>query len=617
MIDNTMTKKLSIVVLGLTPIFFLPTTQNFYDTNKWMLITVGALLVLILCAFTLLRPKTPLHVTIPTGALGFGALTIASFIGLVAGSTNKIEALLSPLGPITFLALTILVLAASAVTKPWKSFLKWILYAITGVLGLIALYQSLGMGKLMFPQISYLADPLWTPTGSVTTTIALFLITLSILVPDTITSFKKRQEHGTVALLAISLIVITIGTIVTLSQFIPKMAGMLPFDVGMVVASQISKNPTLAVAGVGVENFLTAFTMGRPASLNTTPLSTVIFKTNADFFLHILTVYGLIGLTGALIMVGTLLSGNKKEWLFITKLLCIASLILIPPTIALLTVIATILVLAQGDRQAPKPVTVRPWIRVSAGALLMLTTAASFYFLIRAYSAEVYFFRSLLATEANDGTKTYNQQIQTIRANTFLSRYHITYSQTSLSLANSIASSITKNDQDRQLVGQLVQQAVREAKIAVTLNTTSVAAWENLGLTYQTIMPVASEAGSWALTAYGGAVKLDPSNPTLFVNIGSVFVQQKEYDNAIAAFERAIQLSPSYTNAYYNLANAYKLKGDIASAEATLTKTMTLVEPGSTDYYKVKNELNALQHTQTTTTVQPSPATGSSALTLP
>ncbi|MCX6793886.1 MAG: hypothetical protein NTY06_02160, partial [Candidatus Gottesmanbacteria bacterium] len=93
-----------IVVLGLTPIFFLTVTQKFYDTNKWMLVTIGALLTLVLWALTLLRHKTPLHITIPSGALGFGALTIASIIGLLIGSTNKIEALLSPLGPVTFLS---------------------------------------------------------------------------------------------------------------------------------------------------------------------------------------------------------------------------------------------------------------------------------------------------------------------------------------------------------------------------------------------------------------------------------------------------------------------------------------------------------------------------------
>ncbi|MCX6792125.1 MAG: tetratricopeptide repeat protein [Candidatus Gottesmanbacteria bacterium] len=605
-----MAKKLSIVILGLTPLFFLPTAQNFYDTNKWMLLSVGALLVLIIWAVALFRVKTPLRAALPWGALGFAVLTLASLVGLIAASTNKIEALLSPLGPVTFAALTILILAGSSMTKQDKMYLRRVLYTVTGLVGLIALYQALGMGKLVLPQVQFLADPLWTPTGSVTTTIALFFITLSLVIPDAVTSFKKHQEHGAVALLVISLIIIAIGTTVTLSQFILKAAGVLPFDVGMVVASQIFKNSTSAAAGVGAENFVTAFTFVRPASLNTGPLANVIFATNADFFLHILTVYGLTGLAGALILVGNLVSGNKKEWLFFTKCLCIASLLLIPPTIPLLAVIAIILILAEGDRPAPKPITVKPsWIRISAGILLMLVTAGSFYFLIRAYTAEVYFFRSLRAAQANDGTKTYNRQIQAIRANTFLSRYHISYSQTSLALANSIATSLnnpsasssagTNTDQNRQLVGQLMQQAVTEAKIAVTLNTTNIAAWENLGLTYQAIIPVATDAANWALTAYQTAVKLDPSNPNLFVNIGSVFVTQNQYDNAIAVFERAIQLAPSYANAYYNLANVYKLKGDTVNQAKVLTNTLKLVTPESSDYAKIKNELDALQHTTT------------------
>lgn len=593
-----MASKLVIIVLGLTPIFFLPTTQNFYDTNKWMLITVGALLTLVFWAFTLLRHKTPIHITIPSGALGFGALTIASFIGLAAASTNKIEAIISPLGTLTFLALTILVLAASAVAKRDKVCLKWILYATTGILGLIAIYQTLGMGKLMFPGVSYLADPLWTPTGSVTSTIAVFLITLSLLIPDTIAVLAKRQEHGTLALLAISCIVIVIGTVLTLFQFIPKMtAGVLPFDVGMVVASRIFKNPTSAAVGVGVENFVSAFTASRPASLNTTALADVAFGTNADFFLHILTVYGLIGLAAAVLFVMSLFRENNTGWLFVTKSLCVACLVLISPTITLLSVIAAILILVEGDKHTPKAMTIRPWIRIPAGVLLMLVTAASFYFLIRAYTAEVYFFRSLRAARENDGTKTYNMQIRAIGANTFVSRYHITYSQTNLALANSLVSTATPSGQDQQLIAQLVQQAVRDAKTAVSLNANNVAAWENLGVTYQAIIPVATEAAGWALTAYSSAVKLDPGNPALFVNIGSVFVSQKQYDNAITAFQRAIQLNPSYANAYYNLAHTYTLKGDTVQAATTLTNTMKLVQPESTDYYKIKNELDAIQHT--------------------
>ncbi len=605
-----MAKKIPIVILGLVPLFFLPVTQNFYDTNKWILLVVGALLIMIFWAIALFRVKIPLRVTFPWGALGFAALSVASLIGLAAASTNKIEAVLSPLGPLTFIAITILILAGSSLSKRGKLWLTWVLYAVTGILGLIALYQFLGMGKLMLPQVSFLADPLWTPTGATTTTLTIFFITLSHLIPDTVESFRKHQEYGIPAVLVTALIVITLGTVITLFQFIPNITGMLPFDVGMVVASQIFKNPTATAFGVGAENFITSFATVRPASFNAGPLAAIMFATNADFFLHILAVYGLTGLAAALVLIGNLVSGNKKEWLFFTKCVCIASLLFIPPTIPLLAVIAIILILSEGEKQSATPVTVRPsWIRVSAGALLILITVVSLYFLGRSYAAELYFFQSFRFAAANDGTNTYKKQAQAIRADTFLSRYHIAYSQTNLELANSIAASLNNpsvssgsgatTDRDRQLVGQLLQQSVAEARTAVTLNSNNVTAWENLGFTYQSIIPVASEAANFALTAYGSAMKMDPSNPKLFVNIGTVFVAQKQYDDAISMFIRAVQLSPTYANAYYNLANAYKLKGDTVNEAKILTETLKLVAPDSSDYQKIKTELDALQQKTT------------------
>jgi hypothetical protein len=140
MIDSIMDKKLTVFVLGLIPIFFLPTTQNFYDTNKWMLLVVGALITLLFGAAKLFQVKTPLRTALPLEATG-SVVMLASVISLIAASTNKIEALISPLGPITFIALTILILAGSFMTKQEKMWLRWVLYTVTGLLGLIALYR--------------------------------------------------------------------------------------------------------------------------------------------------------------------------------------------------------------------------------------------------------------------------------------------------------------------------------------------------------------------------------------------------------------------------------------------------------------------------------------------
>jgi predicted Zn-dependent protease len=154
----------------------------------------------------------------------------------------------------------------------------------------------------------------------------------------------------------------------------------------------------------------------------------------------------------------------------------------------------------------------------------------------------------------------------------------------------------------------LVQQAISEAKVAVTLSPQNIAAWENLGATYQAIMPVAQGSDTWAAASYQKALAIDPTNPLLWVNLGSVLVHQKKYDDAIVAFDRATSLRSDYANAYYNLANAYKLKGDAISATGALTKAMELVAPGSSDYAKVKNELDG---------VPSATVSGTSQLTLP
>lgn len=53
------------------------------------------------------------------------------------------------------------------------------------------------------------------------------------------------------------------------------------------------------------------------------------------------------------------------------------------------------------------------------------------------------------------------------------------------------------------------------------------------------------------------AVKLDPTNPELFYNLGVVNGNAEKYDEAISYYKKAIELKDDYANAYLNLAFAY------------------------------------------------------------
>lgn len=52
------------------------------------------------------------------------------------------------------------------------------------------------------------------------------------------------------------------------------------------------------------------------------------------------------------------------------------------------------------------------------------------------------------------------------------------------------------------------------------------------------------------------AIKLNPTDPTLYYNVGVMNMDQKKIDEAIAYFEKAIELKPDYGDAYNNIGAA-------------------------------------------------------------
>lgn len=574
---------IAILALGVVPIFFLPVTQDFYDINKLMLLVIAACALLLFRAVRIIRSK---HITLTVSPQGiaYGALLIASLTGVVFASTNKVDALMMPLGPVAMASLLVVTLFLRR-----SKALEYLFIGSAAVLGLIALYQFVGMGSVMFPTVPFLQDPLWTPTGSTTTTIMIFAVAVAWLVPRV----KKTPTFAITSLLCI-----VSGVGVTVWQFIPRIpTAVIPLPAALAVAIHAARTLKGALVGVGVENFVSAYTMGKPLSLTTTPLWNVRFGVNADFFLHEMTIYGLTGLAAAIIFAWQAVKRKSAaSWV------CFVGLFIVPPTLTLLTLGAIVIVLSgSGSHIATKPI--RPWLRMVLAGVCLLAAAFGLYATGRAYLAETEYFKALTAAQKNKGTDTYNLHALAISNNPFVTRYHMTFSQVNLSLANSVAAG-AKNDQSRQAASQLIQQSIAQAKVAVTLSPESITAWENLGSVYQALMNVAQGGDTWAAASYQKAISFDPTNPVLALNLGIVLVHEKKYDDAVTAFNRAITLRPDFANAYYNLANGYLLKGDFIDAKAALTKTMTLVQAGSADWDKANNLMESLSRGEAPATSQ-------------
>jgi len=234
-----------------------------------------------------------------------------------------------------------------------------------------------------------------------------------------------------------------------------------------------------------------------------------------------------------------------------------------------------------------------PAFLVSVPVIVALVVFAVFS--SRALVAEATYKKGLDALIQNDGATTYELLRQAINTNPYVDRYHASYSQINLALANSIAQNEDITDQDRETITQLIQQAIREAKATVTLNPQRAGNWEVLARTYQAIAPFAQGADQFTIQTFNQAVALDPINPNLRISLGGTFYALGDYDNAIDAFKLAVLAKPDHANAHYNLAFAYREKGEIEKAISEMTIVLSLANKESSDYELARTELENLE----------------------
>lgn len=549
-----------ITALGLLPVFFLPLTQDYYDTNKWALLVGATIIILILWGLRVLATGT---VTLAwnRNVKGLGILAAAALVSILL-SPNKVEALLAPFGAGTLLSVFIITMIGSTfLDEQGKNILKWFLMTTVSLLGLLTIYQFVGLTKLIEINAGLLT---------------MFIVMLPIMIGEAL-----RKKH-----VAMVMSVACLGGLALTAYQVLGKWGLttLPFWVNWQILLESYKNWKHLLVGVGAENFLAAFTSGRPAALNMTPLWNTRFTVGSSMLFHVATVYGLLG-TAAL---SWFLAGLHPVILLPAAL----TLVFLPPSLPALAVITTLLIISESTH----PISLaRGGLTKLIAIVVLLVVGTTGYGLYRAYAAELVFSQSIRALEAHNGTEGYNFQIQAITQNPKITRFHIAYSQTNLALANAISGAASPSAEDRQTATQLIQQAIREAKLAVNMAPTNILAWENIASVYQTLTGVAQGADQWTVAAYQQAMQLDPTNPVIRLRLGGAYVGQQKFDQAVESYMAAITLKPDYANAYYNLAFAYKQENKYLLAALALKETLKYVTPDGDDRNRTQKELDDIR----------------------
>jgi Flp pilus assembly protein TadD len=238
-----------------------------------------------------------------------------------------------------------------------------------------------------------------------------------------------------------------------------------------------------------------------------------------------------------------------------------------------------------------------PWlVAILIGVFVFVIGMVSIRFTVSDYL----FQRSLVAASKNDAQATVNDQNSAI--NMFPNRdgYFRIRSQISLSIANNLAASIPQGQQptaeQQQLIYQLIQQSINDARTAVAVSPQNAINWQNLASVYRALIGFGQNADQFALLANQQSIALDPNNPQQYISYGGIYYQLGQWDNAIRQFQLAATLKPDFANAFYNLGHALEQKGDLTGARDQYLRVRALVIKDPQSVKVIDAEIQALNN---------------------
>ncbi|MFA5026226.1 MAG: hypothetical protein WC503_07005, partial [Candidatus Shapirobacteria bacterium] len=223
--------------------------------------------------------------------------------------------------------------------------------------------------------------------------------------------------------------------------------------------------------------------------------------------------------------------------------------------------------------------------------LILLGSGFGLYWWTKVLLGEIYLKNSLVAAAANDGGSTYNWQIKAITVNPNNAEYRRIYSQTNLVLATSLLSSKEITDEEKQKAAVLMQQAAREGKSAVGLDSANTKYWSNLASIYRQLIGSVDGAADWSYQAYVQALNLDPIDPSLRLELGGLLFAAGKYEEADRFFEQVVSLKSDLPNGWYNWAYTAKKMNKLSEAVTRLSQAVSLVPVTSGDYDMASKEL--------------------------
>lgn len=586
------------IVFLLFPIIFVSAVIDSFGFGKNLSLMVIAILALFLWVIKFLTDKEKV---IKTNKLFwlfliFVGWSVVSFLRLEMGL--KMQSFMSPMGIGTVISLFILFFVwIQTDDKEERDQQFWFLTIgglIVGLTSLIVFMIPANKLPLLIPKVNPVVSigAGWSLAGSIWAEMILFVCLIFGWARKLLAKIREKVEVGVYLIEAVIVAFFSLLFLLDIYRIFKLGWMILDFNSAWVIAVEAFKRSP--IFGVGIGNFVEAFNRYKPVSYNLTKYWTSVFSASSMGVLQIWTELGIVGLglVAYLVMMILKLKKTIKFWQIILFLAVVLFLPLNLMSVFLLAWLLsdvlenkeTKLVLNVGENNF----NVMPYL---VALLLLVGIGFGGYWVSKIFLGDVYMRQSLAAAALNDGVKTYQLQIKAIGMNQNLPSYRRMYSQTNLALAQTLLSNKDITEDDKGKASTLVQQSVREAKAAITLNNKNPEYWYNLAGIYKSLIGLVDGSADWSYQAYQQAIILDPTNPALYLDLGGLFYAAGNYEQADRAFEQSVVNKNDFANAWYNWANSAKKLNKLDAAVARLEQALKLVPVDSGDYQTASKEL--------------------------
>ncbi|TRZ48508.1 tetratricopeptide repeat protein [bacterium] len=635
-LDKISTQLLRVIpfILSLvTPLFFLPITADFFSFNKYFFVAaIGTISLAAWCIRNLTRGK--LHFTTSPALLPLIILVLANVVSSIWLSPTKHVSLFGQTSLFFFLAIIFITVTSSQKNHFTINSSIYGLIVSTSLLSLFTLLQHFGVIGRIFSSAT-LNNRLFNPTGGVFPAIS---FTLPILIAATY--FTIGIKNWTLkSVLFASVLLMIVGTVINISLILPQNGqptiSILPVKAGWSIAVDTLKTWRTALLGTGPETYSTAFTRLRPAYLNLDKnLWSVRFSESSTYLFTLITTTGLIGalafffsflrpLIISLKNRKTTAERNTFNFLLIALALVILSFLVIPTGVVSLVLGIVLLIcltiqlkienqksvkditfsLSADSSASPiyhdLPETVKTSISTSflpwLVTFLSIAVLVSYWFFAgRTYLASVSFKQASNLIQSNPyGAYLKLQKASELDA--FNSYYPQNLSQLYLSVASTNLAKEKPTAEEKKAGTDFAQRAIDAGKVSAQLDSTNVTVWENLFAVYRTLIPYAQGAADLAISHGLQAASVYPTNPAIYLQLGTLFYNLGDADQAIKFIDRANELKQNWDLPYFNLSANYKGKKDYAKALQYANAGLQYTDSNGKDYPTIQEEIKALE----------------------